>query len=371
MPISNRQAVLIALPVGVTMMAVLSAARHLELLPSQFDPLSEENINNPNIAIILGVLSVVFATILHWPPSSKKKVMPLADYLPIPLLRKEILSHDTRRFTFGLPTKDHVLGLPTGQHVSLKFTATIVDEATGKKEKKPIIRSYTPVTDDVTGVPGEFSLVIKVYRPLPPKFPNGGYMSQHLDDLNIGDTILMKGPKGHLHYTNQMTSSVSLSGMMASTFTVKPLGKPLETRSAQYYGMMAGGTGITPMLQVLQCMFRHGPDSHNPHVCVKLIYANQTVNDILVRDLLEALQRDFPTRFQLYYTVDQVPAAAENGNKKWEYGVGFINKDMIQKHLLFADGKQQQQQFFMCGTFVDGKGGHMSWGDLVCVCVCW
>jgi cytochrome-b5 reductase len=301
---------------------------------------------------------MVYYVTMVVPQRGPKKVMPLLDYQPVALLRKEVVSHDVRRFTFGLP-QDHVLGLPTGQHVSLQFTATIVDEATGKEQQKVITRSYTPVTDDTTAI-GEFSLVIKVYRPLPPKFPNGGYMSQHLDDLQIGECILMKGPKGHLHYTNTTptatTATTSSNAKMMTTFTVKPLGKPLETRCSQYYGMMAGGTGITPMLQVLQCMFRH--DNANPNIRVKLIYANQTVQDILVRDELETLCRDFPNRFQLYYTVDQAPPTAENKSSKWEYGVGFISKDMIQQHLLFTENgqvkQQQPQQIFMCGA-CDGR----------------
>jgi cytochrome-b5 reductase len=353
---SSNNSIWIALPtVGITMMAILSTTMH-HLLPSSShsDILSETNKSNPSILIISSVISLIGAMVYYIAmdryPRGPKKVLPLTEYQPIPLLRKQILSHDTRRFTFGLPSKDQVLGLPTGQHVSLKFTATVIDEETGKEEKKMIIRSYTPVTDDTTAI-GEFSLVIKVYRPLPPKFPNGGYMSQHLDDLKVGDLILMKGPKGHLHYTNKTPSSCN--SKMTTTFTVKPLGKPLETRHAQYYGMMSGGTGITPMLQVLNCMFRH-LDS-NPNICVKLIYANQTVDDILVRDELESLQRDFPTRFQLYYTVDKAPIVTNdtntNNGSKWEYGVGFISKDMIQQHLLFAEdnGQDMKQQFFMCG----------------------
>lgn len=31
----------------------------------------------------------------------------------------------------------------------------------------------------------------------------GGKMSQHLASLKVGDTILMKGPKGHVDYTGK------------------------------------------------------------------------------------------------------------------------------------------------------------------------
>jgi hypothetical protein len=44
--------------------------------------------------------------------AGKKKILledPQAKY-SLPLIEKEEISHDTRRFRFGLPTKDHVLG---------------------------------------------------------------------------------------------------------------------------------------------------------------------------------------------------------------------------------------------------------------------
>ena len=158
-----------------------------------------------------------------------KTVLPLEDFIAVPLIDKKIISHDTRRFTFALPGEDDILGLPIGQHLTLQFT----DSKTGKS----IQRSYTPVS--CATVPGKFSLMIKVYPPLAPKFPVGGLMSQHLDQLQIGQTINMRGPKGHLHYKHY------------GKFSVKPLGKPKQNRSCQNICMLAGGTGITPMLQVL------------------------------------------------------------------------------------------------------------------------
>lgn len=84
-------------------------------------------------------------------------------------------------------------------------------------------RSYTPVTGDET--PGQVTFVIKVYKAgVHPKFPEGGKMSQHLDSLDIGDTIDMKGPKGHMSYLG------------CGNFTVKLMRKPLESRHAKHFG---------------------------------------------------------------------------------------------------------------------------------------
>ena len=273
--------------------------------------------------------------------SSKKKVkttLPLDDFVPMPLIRKDILSHDTVKFTFGLPNADDVLGLPTGQHVSLKYYMT---ETSEDGTQTAVQRSYTPVTDNTTR--GEFSLVIKVYRPLAPKFPHGGKMSQHLDSLRINDTILVHGPKGHTEYCGN------------GKITVKPLGKKMvEHRQSHHIAMMAGGTGITPMLQLLHHIFIHDANT-DQKTQVHLIYANQTEDDILVRNELESLLKQFPTRFSLWYTIDRLSENNNNngaGNStivpKWNYDIGFINAAMIERHLLFPQSVKDTQ-FVMCG----------------------
>ena len=179
-----------------------------------------------------------------------KTVLPMDDFQKFPLIKKESLSHDTRKFTFGLP-EGHVMGLPTGQHLSLRFKGD---------DGKMVQRSYTPVSDNSTV--GRVEFVIKVYKAnVHPKFPEGGKMSQHLDSLKIGDTIDMKGPKGHLEY------------MTGGKFSVKPLGKPKESRQSNQIIMIAGGTGITPMLQVLHFIFKN-PGGQG--IKVNLLYANQS-----------------------------------------------------------------------------------------------
>ena len=205
--------------------------------------------DNTILVALVSVICLVVGTLVFLKSLKTPTVLPQADFKDFPLIRKEVLSHDSRKFTFGLPD-GHVLGLPTGQHISLRFKGS---------DGKMVQRSYTPVTDNSSV--GEVSLVVKVYKAnVHPKFPDGGKMSQHLDSLKIGDVIEMKGPKGHMEY---------LSG---GSFTVKPLGKPKESRFANQLIMMAGGTGITPMLQVLHFIFKNPGE---PNVKVNLLYANQ------------------------------------------------------------------------------------------------
>ena len=198
------------------------------------------------LAVILGALFIFMGVKFSGPPTVLSKSKDFAEY---PLIEKEVLSHDTRKFTFALPAS-HVLGLPTGQHMTLKFT---------DKDGKAVQRSYTPVTDNDSV--GKVSFVIKVYKAgVHPKFPDGGQMSQHLDCLAIGDKMLMTGPRGHMEYFGK------------GEFQVKPLGKPMQQRSCGCIGMMAGGTGITPMLQILHYIFKNPSDKTK----IKMIYANQS-----------------------------------------------------------------------------------------------
>ena len=154
-------------------------------------------------------------------PAKKNELKALQDpneKYQLPLIEKEEISHDTRRFRFGLPTENHILGLPVGQHIHL--SATINEEL--------VIRAYTPVTSD--DHKGYVDLVVKVYKKdVHPKFPLGGKMSQHLDSLNIGDTIAFRGPSGRLQYLGN------------GKFSIKKLRKdPAKIYEATKVSMIAG-----------------------------------------------------------------------------------------------------------------------------------
>lgn len=95
------------------------------------------------------------------------------------------------------------------------------------------------------------------------RFPNGGKMSQMLDSLDIGDTVDIKGPVGEIVY------------LEPGQFLIK--NKP---RNASKLAMLAGGTGITPMYQVIKAVLSNPLDKTE----LSLIYANQTEEDILLRD---------------------------------------------------------------------------------------
>ncbi|CAJ0582261.1 unnamed protein product, partial [Mesorhabditis spiculigera] len=180
--------------------------------------------------------------------------------------------HDTRKFRFALPTNNHILGLPVGQHIYIS----------AKVDGKLVVRPYTPVSSD--NDKGFVDLMIK------------------LD---------FRGPNGLITYHGQ------------GEFKVKA-DKKAAAKSFVFHNVnaIARGTGITPMLQIIDAILRVADDSTR----LALLFANQTEDDILCREELEELQKAHPDRFRLWYTVDRPPA-------EWKYSSGFINEKMISEHL--------------------------------------
>jgi cytochrome-b5 reductase len=214
------------------------------------------------------------------------------------LAQKENISHDTRRFRFQLPSPKHILGLPIGQHI---YLTAHVD---GELVKRP----YTPTTSDDNQ--GYFDLVIKIY-------PNGK-MTQYLDKFSIGQTIDISGPSGNLIYKDN------------GLFDIRPRKpEPYVTRRVRRLGLIAGGTGITPMYQILNEILKEQTSivpGERVDIKIWLLFANQTEQDILLRDELEQLAALNSDRFTLWYTVDR-------GGDEWKYSKGFINDTMLSEHM--------------------------------------
>ncbi|KAL0978236.1 hypothetical protein UPYG_G00167830 [Umbra pygmaea] len=264
--------------------------------------------------VLLSTLGVVIG--LYLGKKKKKTSITLVDptvKYRLTLIDKEVISHDTRRFRFRLPSTEHVLGLPVGKHVYLS----------ARIDGSLVVRPYTPVSSDDDK--GYVDLVVKIYfKNVHPKFPEGGKMSQYLESLQLGDVVDFRGPGGLLEYKGY--------GQFAVQTEKK---SPVETKVARTVCLIAGGTGITPMLQLVRAVMKDPTDNT---IC-SLLYANQTEKDILLRNELEEIQARDPERFQLWFTVDRAPEC-------WEYSEGFISADMIQEHL---PAPSEDTLVLMCG----------------------
>jgi cytochrome-b5 reductase len=86
--------------------------------------------------------------------------------------------------------------------------------------------------------------------------------------------------------------------------------------------MIAGGTGISPMIQVIRAALRNPFD----RTTITLIYANVNEEDILLRDDLEELMDVHELKFKIIYVLNNPPPG-------WKGGVGFVTKEHIKQHL--------------------------------------
>ena len=180
-------------------------------------------------------------------------------------------------YRFNLPSAKSILGLPIGQHISVA--------ATIEGQPKEVVRSYTPISSDEDH--GYFDLLIKSY-------PTGN-ISRHMASMKIGQTLKVKGPKGAMVYTPNLV---------------------------RHLGMISGGTGITPMLQIIKAIIRGRPQNGGKDTTeVDLIFANVNKEDILLKEDLDNLAKE-DEGFRVHYVLNNPP-------EKWNGGVGFVTPDMI------------------------------------------
>ncbi|KAI9202198.1 uncharacterized protein BJ171DRAFT_515174 [Polychytrium aggregatum] len=219
----------------------------------------------------------------------KRKQRLLAEPVPAlnadaftPFKLKEVIpiNYNTSTFRFELPEGTTELGLPVASAVVTKFVRGT------KPDGKPdtVIRLYTPIE-----TPGAetFDLVVKKYT--------NGPMSTHIFNLKPGDSLDLKGPIKKFEY---------------------------KANQFEKIGLIAGGTGLTPMIQLIQKVINNPEDKTK----LSLVFANVSETDIIFRSYLDSLAAAYPEKLSVYYVLDRPPA-------KWNGGSGYINTDHIKAHM--------------------------------------
>jgi nitrate reductase (NAD(P)H) len=222
------------------------------------------------------------------------------------LQNKIVLSRDSLLLDFALPTSQHVLGLPTGKHIFL--SATVNGEM--------VIRRYTPISSNFDV--GCVKFVVKIYRPCE-RFPAGGKMSQHFDNMRIGDYLDFRGPVGEFEY-------ISNGSFLLDN----------EESKGTRFNMVAGGTGITPCMQIASEILRHPSDPTQ----ISLVFACRQEGDLLMRSTLDEWAAAFPTKFKVHYIL------SDCWNKEWKYSIGYVNSALFKEHFYPPGGDTWN---LMCG----------------------
>jgi len=208
------------------------------------------------------------------------------------------VSHNTAIYRFAYDDPMATSGMTVA---SCLLTKAAIGSEKSDGSRANVMRPYTPISRPA--VAGYLELAVKTYP--------DGKMSKHMASLKVGDKLDFKGPIVKLPY------------------------KPNEFKEI---GMVAGGTGIAPMLQVIDEVLANPTDKTK----VSLVFANQTESDILMKKEIDARAAQHPDKLSVYYVVDKSTAWFS----KWTGGEGYITEAMLKEHI---PAPSADSMVYVCG----------------------
>jgi nitrate reductase (NAD(P)H) len=244
------------------------------------------------------------------------------------LSEKKKISGDTKVFIFDLEHEQQMVGLPVGQHLMMRLRDPSTREA--------IIRAYTPMSEGTDR--GKLHVLIKIYFDTVER--RGGKMTQALDSLPLGQFVDFKGPVGKFEYLGKGLCTIA--------------GKE---RRVKRFIMVCGGSGITPIFQVLRAVMK---DKDDPTQCL-VLDGNRVREDILCKDELDMMANANPHKCHLIYTLSR-PEASWQGRK------GRMDKGLFEKEVGPCRQVKGQDLVLICGPESLEKSVHaiftsLGWTD--------
>lgn len=271
--------------------------------------------------LLIALRSSSSATATEQACSSSTASIASSAALPYTLAEKRQLSPDSYWLRYSLPPGRLRLGddptLPTC--IKLLYPNG-TDEKTAKP--KPLEKSYSPVSHP--GTEGFMDLIVKAYPPRP-----GGGVGRFLCDMKVGETTL-----GTVKSKRLMHGDAAVLGRWSRI------------------GLVAGGTGIAPLLQIAKIVLS-SRDPSEASTTVQLLFFNRGEEDILAREEIELLAAEHPSRFSATYSL-----TGQHVPEGWQGYTGRGDAAMVAAALPppTGDGKTM---ILVCGTdgFVSTWGG--------------
>jgi NAD(P)H-flavin reductase len=205
------------------------------------------------------------------------------------------LSKDGQVLRFLLPEQNSNLGIKSCQYINLSGNP-IANE--------PMERPYHPISLDTDR--GFLDILVKVYNKTPRE--RYGIFSNYLSNLSEGQVVTLKGPFGNLSYS------------APGQFRIKKENSDI-VKKVKKIGMIAGGSGIAPMFQLIQKVLA----TRNDNSALSLIYCTKTIEDITFGEDLIKLDRKGKISF--YPTVENLEI------NNWAFGKGKVTEDMIHNYM--------------------------------------
>jgi nitrate reductase (NAD(P)H) len=243
------------------------------------------------------------------------------------LSEKRAISADTKIFTFKLDHEAQVVGLPIGQHLMMRLRDPVTREA--------IIRAYTPISEGTDK--GRLHVLVKIYYDTAER--KGGKMTQALDSIPVGHFVDFKGPVGKFEYLGKGRCAIS--------------GKQ---RLIRRLIMICGGSGITPIFQVLRAVMKDRDDATR---CL-VLDGNRSEEDILCKGELDAMAALNADKCTLLYTLSR-PAA------HWQGLRGRMDQELFESRI-GGPPEARDSLVLICGPESLEKSAHqilhkLGWAD--------
>lgn len=104
--------------------------------------------------------------------------------------------------------------------------------------------------------------------------------------------------------------------------------------------LILGGSGITPGYQLIARIPRSKDESEEEDKTkIKVVDANKTKDDILLREDLDLLAKEYPDQFQITHVLSQP-------GDEWIGEKGHVTKEILQEH---AFGPEDANVALLCG----------------------
>ena len=198
----------------------------------------------------------------------------------------EEFGHGSKIIRFNLPGALQKTGLKIGQFVGIR----------GEWDGQPLQGFYSPLT-----LPNDYGVIGLLVR------SDKGVLKEFINALKPGSAVHMKACGGLS--IDRLPSSKQLA---------------VRGRVVRRIGLIAGGTGIAPMIQIIRGALK------KPYVddlvSLHLIYAAESYDELTYSNVLKHFVATSHGKFAVHFVVNTPPAG-------WTEGVGFVDADMLRGHM--------------------------------------
>ncbi len=213
---------------------------------------------------------------------------------PITLRIREVVKETSEAVTLYFDQPEPHLDYKPGQFL------TIILNLEGKEQRRSYSLCTSPFVDPFPGI------TVKRLK--------GGLVSNYLND--------------HMHPGKK----VSILPPMGNFVT------EYHSKNRFHYGMIAAGSGITPIMGLIKSVLINEPESK-----VSLLYGNRSEDQIIFYNALDELSKSHPGRLQVVHQLTQP-------GQDWMGGKGRIVKENL---MAFVDQMEKNSpsdtRYFLCG----------------------